>query len=110
MLGMKTQELFVRSDGTIQVIGDAPQELAGMGERVCNRASNILPVRRGKRAMFLLLRLLFGERGRVAEFTRRWQGPWIAMLFATGETYMHQSRLCCLDWEHRRLNQILSTQ
>lgn len=90
------------------MIGDAPAELEAMGDTVRNRASNILPLHRGKRAAFLLLRSLFGERGRIAEWTRQWQGPWLCRLFATGETYVHQSRRCCLAWEHEQLNQIMS--
>lgn len=104
---MRTQDLFIRSDGQIQVIGDPPEALAEMGERVCNRASNILPVAWGKRCAFLLLRALFGERGRVAEWTRQWRGPWTSRLFATGETYTHWSRWACVAWEHERLEELM---
>lgn len=40
------------------------------------RFSEIVPVNPFKRAWFRVLRLCFGERGRVAEWTRTWRGPW----------------------------------
>lgn len=104
---MRTQELYVQLDGTIQTIGDATPDLEMIGPCTRRRASNILPVHRGKRGAFLFLRALFGERGRIAEWTRQWQGPWISLLFATGETYVHQSRRCCVEWERRRLAELM---
>jgi hypothetical protein len=101
--------IFINRDGNISSIGDIPQELeqAVVGTVKRQRASNILPVNRFKRALFLALRAVFGERGKVAEFTRQWQGPWICFLFATGETFVAQSRRVCLQWEHERLEAIL---
>lgn len=104
---MKTQALFVQLDGTMVTIGDIPEELAGLGIGTRRRASSIVPLDWGRRCAFLLLRLLFGERGKVAEWTRQWSGPWLCRLFETGETYVHQSRRCCLEWEHGRLEEIL---
>lgn len=103
------QVLFIRSDGLILSVGDPPQ-LEVMGEAALTtrkRASSILPVNPVKRICFRLLRLLFGERGKVAGWTRRWYGPWTAKLFATGETFTAQSRRVVLSWEHRRLEEIL---
>lgn len=108
---MRTQELYVQLDGSIKILGDAPPELAALlGEGTRRRASSILPLHRGKRAWFLFLRLLFGERGRVAEWTRQWQGPWWTKVFATGDEFIHQSRKVCLKWEHERLEAFYETR
>lgn len=98
---MRTEILFVPVGGEVISIGEMPLELQGDVKR--ERASNILPVNRFKRVCFLLLRAVFGERGRVAEWTRQWYGPWTGRLFATGETFTAQSRRVVLDWERRRL-------
>lgn len=100
---MKEHLLFIPVGGEVISIGDMPLELEGDVKR--ERASNILPVNRVKRASFMLLRAVFGERGRVAEWTRQWVGPWTAHVFATGETYTAQSRRVVLQWEHERLEE-----
>lgn len=102
---MKERELFIGYNGHIVSIGDPPLEMEG--ERSRKRVSNILPVNRFKRVAFLALRALFGERGRVAEWTRRWHGPWTSYLFATGETFTHQSRRVCVRWEHDKVSALL---
>lgn len=70
------------------------------------RASHILPVNRLKRLAFRCLRWTFGERGRIAAWTRSWSGPWqVRWAHDLGAVaYIHPSRRACLDWEHRQLN------
>lgn len=102
--------MFVRSNGQIEVIGDIPLELEQIGDCRRERASSIVPVHIGKRIAFLLLRAIFGERGITAEWTRGWYGPWLCTLYATGETYVHQSRKVCLRWERDQLEEILEGQ
>lgn len=96
---------FIRGDGQVVTIGDPPIEL---GEGVRKRASSIVPLHHGKRLCFLVLRALFGEHGRVAAYTRNWQGPWLTTIFATNERFITQSRWVALKVEHERLEQILS--
>lgn len=96
-----TTQIYIPPGGEVISIGDMPLELEGTARR--QRASHILPVNRVKRAFFTALRTVFGERGRVAEWTRSWVGPWLGVILATGETYTHQSRRVVLDWEHKRL-------
>lgn len=107
---MRTETLFIRSDGQIEVIGDVPLELEQIGDCRRERASSIVPVHIGKRIAFLLLRAIFGERGITAEWTRGWSGPWSVLLYATGETFTAQSRKVCLRWERERLEQIMEGQ
>lgn len=45
-------------------------------EVTVQRASHIEPCRLGRRILFRLLRRLFGEDGRVGEWTRRWHCDW----------------------------------
>ena len=44
-----------------------------------------LPASPSKRAAFRLLRRLFGDRGRVAAWTRTWPGPWLVQMSPTGD-------------------------
>lgn len=99
-----SQTLFVSSDEVIS-IGDMPVEL---GATRSYRASQILPVNPVKRLAFVALRAVFGERGRVAAWTRNWRGPWQSKILANGETYTHISRRVCIAWEHSKLEEILS--
>jgi len=96
--------IIIRPGGEILSLGELPLELEGNQTRT--RVSNILPVNRVKRAAFLMLRLVFGERGQVAAWTRSWSGPWTCTLFHNGETYTHASRQMCVEWEHERLEEI----
>lgn len=102
--------IFIKPGGEMIFLGDAPQELADLGTGTRRRASSIVPLHRGRRFLFLLLRAIFGERGITAEFTRSWQGPWLCVLFETGETFIHQSRRCCIKWEHERLEQLMEEE
>lgn len=86
--------------GEIEVIGE-PVIVLGAGQQ--RRVTHILPVNPFKRAAFVLLRMVFGERSRVAEKTRRWRGPWRAEIIATGQTLVHPSRKVLLRWERRVL-------
>jgi hypothetical protein len=47
-----------------------------LGERITARASNVLPVRFWHRQAFRLLRTLFGDYGRIAQWTREWSTRW----------------------------------
>lgn len=71
------------------------------------RASRIEPVQRVKLLCFRVLRKLGGDRGRIATWTRRWQGPWKATLLGTGETFIHHDRKECIRWEVAKLTKQL---
>jgi len=47
-----------------------------LGERITTRASNVLPVRFWHRQAFRILRTLFGDYGRIAQWTREWRTRW----------------------------------
>lgn len=101
---MRERILFVPVGGEIISIGDPPIALEGEVKK--ERASHILPVNRGLRAAFLLLRWAFGEEGRVAAWTRTWRCRWYTEIIATGETFTSRDRQACLDWERRKLERM----
>ncbi len=96
---MKTELINVAEDGSIEWIGDkCPLDLP-LGKIRRRRVSTIRPAHNGKRMVFQILRTVFGEQGRVAAFTRRWNGPWIATILSTGETAVFENRQAAIDWE-----------
>ena len=92
-------------DGTFEAIGVPPIPCVVIAKR---RISHILPVNPIKRAAFILLRRLFGDDGKVSDWTRSWSGPWVVtMLIGNGEHFTHASRAECVRWEIEVANQIL---
>lgn len=89
--------------GEVSFIGALPIDLPLTGIKR-TRVSHIVPVNPIKRAMFRTLRLIFGERGRVADYTRSWTGAWRATIIATGQTYTAPSRADAIAWELGILN------
>ena len=96
--------VVVGPDGCLRTLGGDNLPLEGLGVVHKRRASHILPLNNPKRAVFRLLRRVFGEKGRVAAWTRTWRGPWEAHILATGERFVSWNRQSCLDWEHSTIN------
>lgn len=107
--------LLTHTGSITRTLGDLPFRLPHSALRI-ERASHIWPVHPVKRAAFRLLRLGFGERGRVATWTRSWRGPWgVRLLNPKPEIrnpkeirtpnfhFTHPSRRVCLAWERRTL-------
>ena len=85
-IGIETAPIPTRSvvTMTIDEVGDikmldAPgsEICLGMGDSVTRRASHVYPVNFVKRGAFKALRFVFGDEGRVAEWTRGWHGWWM---------------------------------
>lgn len=55
---------------------DSADVFLEQGEVITKRASHVFPELFWKRLAFRILRIL-GDRGRVAQWTRTWQGPWL---------------------------------
>jgi hypothetical protein len=74
------------------------------------RASHILPCNLAKRIAFQLFRLLFGERGQIADWCRNWRGPWQVTWAENLHqiVFKHSSRKACIKWEIAELNKKLS--
>ena len=80
---------------------------AELGEVVTARASHVFPTNWGYRQAFRLLRTIFGERGRVAEWTRCWQTEWLVDPSPVGAPSIDktfQNRQDAIDFEIRYLN------
>ena len=68
--------IVVDEDGTIShIVGDEMPKIEG--NAVTRRASNVLPFGITKQIAFKALRRVFGDKGRVSAWTRRWRGPQI---------------------------------
>ena len=69
------------------------------------RYSEIVPKNKLLRLFFRLLRRFFGEEGKVSNWTRGWACVWMAIVLIgehKGETYTHELRTLCVEWEHNK--------
>lgn len=100
----KTQVLQIDNDGNVEFIGstndDCPIPGLELGNGKTRRLSTIRPERRIKRTAFVVLRKIFGDRGRIADWTRTWAGPWRCVILSTGETEVFDNRQAAVDWEY----------
>jgi hypothetical protein len=75
----------VQDDGTLRMVYHPNDERARaviklLGEVLNDvRAGYVWPENRALRAVFRLLRWVFGGKGRVAAWTRAWRGRWIVV-------------------------------
>ena len=102
------QELIVNinDDGVISYIKD-PKAPAFEGSHSQRRASNVLPHNPIKRIAFKALRLVFGNRGRVSDWTRTWTGENIVNIVGGPTLGPFGSRREALDYE---VQYLLDTQ
>lgn len=102
------QVLFIPPTGEVKAIGDPPPELSEEARKIdVVRMSEVVPVNMLKRLAFRFIRRMVGHHGRVASWTRKWKGPWRALI-VTGEFYEADNRSDCIDWEVNRLEQLLN--
>jgi len=94
-------------DGSATALAvEGTEFVRSIGSVTMKRASHVWPCHPVKRTAFRVLRSLFGERGRVAEWCRQWRGPW-EVRFATNihrVVFSHPSRRVCIEWEIDQLN------
>lgn len=88
---------WVLPDGRLEMLGDDTLDLGPVIGR--RRASHIVPAMLPKRIAFRLLRLAFGERGKVADWSRSWRGPWLGIIVGSKRRFVHASRRVVLAWE-----------
>lgn len=71
------------------------------------RASHVVPLFGHARFWFKALRMVFGEDGRVGDWTRTWTGPWIVDLRPVGGNngMIFMTREQAIDFEIAWLNQ-----
>lgn len=77
--------MIVDTDGVVRAVkSDTLGWMEAEGACSTRRASHIVPLGPWRRLAFRLLRRVFGDSGRAADWTRRWQGPWAADLRPSG--------------------------
>lgn len=102
---MNDHTLFVLPNGDIKYLYTAGVPLQELGTIKLTRLSHITPVCAPiKGPAFRLLRWLFGDRGRIAAWTRTWKGPWLVEILATGEWSVFNKRSDAVAWEIERIN------
>ena len=89
--------LYIDERGTIRALGN-PLDLPGAGKP--ERYSEIVPVNRPLRIAFRVLRFVFGDKGRVSDFTRSWPCVWQATILHSGQSARCASRQQLIEWEH----------
>lgn len=95
---------FIRENGAVECLGDDVLDLGPV--RSVRRASRILPLHPVKRVAFRLLRVTFGDRGRVAAWSRKWRGPWLTLIPGRSP-FIARSRRVCIDHEQKVLSKML---
>lgn len=91
----------IKRDGTIEFLGEAPP---GWQPTRKQRFSEIVPVHPVKRLAFRALRWMFGEQGRVSDWTRRWRCRWEATILmgrTKGTRRRSEDRAFLLHWEQQ---------
>lgn len=97
-----THTLIITTSGHLLTLGN-PLNLPGVVES--KRWSEIIPCSIPKRIAFRVLRYLFGERGRVAAWTRDWRTTWEMRVLSTGYTARSNDRSVLIKLEHELFNQ-----
>ena len=110
---MKLAALYIAPDGTVSAIADeTAQDIAAkLGDPVKTRASHVLPAHPGKQIAFVLLRMVFGDTGHIAQWCRNWRGPWL--VYWKGDrkpSFGHVSRRVCIRWEISQLERRFADQ
>lgn len=100
---MKTTTVTVLPNGDVQFIGEDIFDLP-LGKIRRRRLSTIQPNVVWRKAAFLLLRTVFGDRGRVAAFTRKWNCEWEVRLIGRPGTFRSMDRSACVAWEMEAFN------
>jgi len=81
---MRTLEVTISPDGTVQFLYDASLAEVVPTDAIIKRASHVLPQNLFLRLLFRGLRLTLGEYGKVAAFTRTWHCLWYVDLSPVG--------------------------
>ena len=101
---MKRTILISKKDGSLQWLTPPPFPVPVLSQTT-ERFSEITPVNPIKRATFKLLRRMFGEQGKVADWTRRWLCLWECRILLgkhRGEAMRHELRPLLIEWEQQK--------
>lgn len=101
---MKRTVIRIRKDATLEWLNPPPFAVPVV-RRSKRRFSTIEPLDPTLRFFFKLLRLLFGETGKVSDWTRTWRVMWLARIKLgrwRGSEFVSPFRAACVEWEHER--------
>lgn len=104
---MKTTILISKKDGSLQWLNPPPFKVPIIKQSK-QRFSTIEPLDPLPWLLFKLTRLLFGEQGKVSDWTRSWRVMWIARIKLgrwRGSEFVSPFRAACVEWEHERWEQ-----
>lgn len=107
---MQTTIVIDRDGSTEAIVG--PLSITYFDRPMKFRASHIVPKNSAKRALFMILRMVFGDSGRIATWTRGWSGPWEVRWKDNPYevAFTHDNRLVCCNWEVKELEKRLTTE
>lgn len=97
-------QLRIRRDGFIEFLTPPPVPLK-LEKQTRVRYSEIVPLNPWLCIAFRFLRLCFGEKGRVSDFTRSWKCQWIAHILLgehKDEAQVSRYRDYLVTWEHEK--------
>ena len=101
---MKTEIITISEDGkSVEFIEGQSSLNLPLGNGTRRRLSHIRPEVFWKKAAFIILRRWFGDRGRIAGWTRTWKCEWRATIITTGESAVFDNRQAAVDWEYETL-------
>lgn len=104
---MQTVEITITEEGAIRFLVNETTAPLVSADAVTRRASHVEPDGYIARAVFHSLRRLFGEKGAVSEFTRRWPVLWRVNLAPIGGPVMPgrwRDRSAAIAFEIEHLN------
>jgi hypothetical protein len=100
---MKQYPMRLRRDGVIEWLSPPPGFNIPVLKQTKTRFSEIIPVNPFLHLAFRVLRLCFGEYGRVGNWTRTWTVVWrCSILLGPGKGRTKESglRSVLINWEH----------
>ena len=104
--------VVIRDDGDLVCLNnEAAACFTELGSVTTRRASHVEPEERPLRFLFHVLRYIFGDKGRMSEFTRHWPCTWRVNLTPVGGPVMShrwQLRQDAIDAEVEWLNDHLT--
>lgn len=104
---MQAVELTITPDGTLRFLVSEGAEAFLTEAAIVRRASHVEPVSVPLRLVFHGLRGIFGEKGRMAGFTRLWPCLWHINLSPIGRGVLpgtYRDRQAAIDAEIEELN------
>lgn len=94
-----THRIIIDERGFLRCVHNDRLPLHELGTVKLTRLSHITPLFLPKRAVFRLLRFLFGDAGRVARWTRTWRCVWKVKMVRCGEWSFFFDRPRAVQWE-----------